>query len=110
MTDNIAFYNHQVNKKLYNYPIQWWNRVTDIANVKIFPHQSFSAHIHRRLIPDNGIGSIMLDVLFNFEESFPNFFAKHFQQSIIVLTKKKQVFSSFEMTRTNESRRSKKYI
>ena len=73
---------------VYNYPIQWWNRFTDVADVKIFPWRSFQAHIHKKLFPDNRIGSMMFDVLFNLEERFPKFFAKHFQYPMIVLTKK----------------------
>ena len=70
-------------------PIQWWNRFSDIADVKTFPARSFNANIHKRLIPDNKLGGMMLDMLFRLEESFPKFFAKHFQSPIIVLTKKK---------------------
>jgi ubiquinone/menaquinone biosynthesis C-methylase UbiE len=73
---------------VHGHPIQWWNRFTDIAEVKIFPSRSFGANIHKRLIPDNRIGSMMFDVLFYLEERFPNFFAKHFQYPLIVLTKK----------------------
>jgi ubiquinone/menaquinone biosynthesis C-methylase UbiE len=81
----------QANSSLYvhAHPLQWWNRFTDIAEVRIFPCRSFGANIHRRLIPDNRIGSMMLDILFNLEEAFPKFFAKHFQYPMIVLTKKK---------------------
>jgi len=74
---------------LHMNPIQWWNRFSDIAEVKTFPYRSFNANIHKRLIPDNKLGGMMLDVLFSLEDAFPRFFAKHFQIPIIVLTKKK---------------------
>ncbi len=74
---------------LHMNPIQWWNRFSDIADVKTFPSRSFNANIHKRLIPDNKLGGMMLDMLFRLEELFPKFFAKHFQSPIIVLTKKK---------------------
>jgi ubiquinone/menaquinone biosynthesis C-methylase UbiE len=70
------------------YPIEWWNRFKDVADVKIFPWRSFQAHIHRKLFPDNKIGSMMFDVLYHLEERFPKFFSKHFQYPMIVLTKK----------------------
>jgi ubiquinone/menaquinone biosynthesis C-methylase UbiE len=73
---------------VHAHPIQWWNRFSDVAAVKIFPSRSFGANIHKRLIPDNRIGSKMFDVLFYLEERFPDFFAKHFQYPLIVLTKK----------------------
>jgi len=73
----------------HGHPIQWWNRFTDVADVKIFPWRAFHAHIHKKLFPDNKIGSMMFDILYNLEERFPKFFAKHFQYPMIVLTKKK---------------------
>ena len=70
------------------HPIEWWNRFSDIANVKILPWRSFGSDTQKRFIPNNGIGRKMFDVLFNFEDRFPDFFAKHFQYPMIILTKK----------------------
>lgn len=85
----------QKNKDLslysYAHPIAWWNRFGDIASVKILPWRSFSAGAQKRLIPNNKIGSKMFDLLFNLEERFPDFFAKHFQYPMIILTKKKDL-------------------
>lgn len=82
--------NEEENNLLYIHmnPIEWWNRFSDVADVKTFPSRSLNANIHKRLIPDNKLGGMMLDVLYSLEESFPKFFAKHFQSPMIVLTKK----------------------
>lgn len=74
---------------LHSYPIQWWNRFSDIASVKILPWRSFDSNIQKRLIPDNKIGRKMFGILFNLEDRFPDFFVKHFQFPMIVLTKRK---------------------
>ena len=76
---------------LYFHPhsIDWWSRFSDVADIQILPWRSFGSGNQRRLIPDNKIGSIMFRLLFNLEESFPNFFVKHFQYPMIILTKRK---------------------
>jgi ubiquinone/menaquinone biosynthesis C-methylase UbiE len=81
---------HQDDFSLYSYahPIEWWNRFSDIANVKILPFRSFDTDTQKKLIPDNKIGRKMFDILFNLEDRFPNFFVKHFQYPMIILTKK----------------------
>ena len=71
------------------HPIEWWNRFSDIASVKILPWRSFSSYIQKRLIPDNKIGGKMFDILFNLEDRFPDFFVKYFQFPMIILTKRK---------------------
>lgn len=72
----------------YSHPIKWWNRFTDISIVKIMPWRSFDSGLQKRFIPNNKIGSRIFDILFNLEERFPNFFVKHFQYPMIILTKK----------------------
>ena len=76
---------------LYFHPhsIEWWERFSDIAIVNIFPWRSFGSDTQKRLIPNNKLGRKMFAVLFNLEERFPNFFVKHFQYPMIILTKKK---------------------
>jgi len=73
----------------YAHPIEWWNRFSDIASVKILPWRSFDSGKQKRLIPNNKIGRKMFDVLFNLEERFPEFFIKHFQYPMIILIKGK---------------------
>lgn len=70
------------------HPINWWNRFSDVASVQIMPWRSFSSDMQKWLIPNNKIGRKMFDVLFNLEEHFPNFFVKHFQYPMIILTKR----------------------
>lgn len=72
----------------YAYPIEWWNRFGDVADIKIMPWRSFSSDIQKRYIPNNKMGSKMFDMLFNLEERFPEFFVKHFQYLMIILTKR----------------------
>jgi len=71
------------------HPIEWWNRFSDVAHVQVLPWRSFSSDIQKRLIPNNKIGGIVFNLLFNLEERFPNFFVKHFQYPMIILTKRK---------------------
>jgi ubiquinone/menaquinone biosynthesis C-methylase UbiE len=72
----------------YRHSIEWWNRFCDIADVNIFPWRSFSSDFQKRMIPNNKFGRKMFSVLFNLEERFPDFFVKHFQYPMIILTKK----------------------
>jgi ubiquinone/menaquinone biosynthesis C-methylase UbiE len=74
----------------FAHPIQWWNRFRDIADIQIMPWRSFSAADQKWLIPNNKLGKIMFDILFNMEERFPNFFIRYFQYPMIVLTKRKR--------------------
>jgi ubiquinone/menaquinone biosynthesis C-methylase UbiE len=75
----------------YAHPIVWWNRFNDVANVKILPWRSFASDIQKILIPNNKIGRKMFDLLFNLEERFPDFFVRHFQYPMIILTKKEGI-------------------
>jgi len=70
-------------------PIEWWSRFSDVADVQILPWRSFGSGNQRRLIPNNKMGGIMFRLLFNLEERFPNYFVKHFQYPMIILTKRK---------------------
>jgi len=67
---------------------EWWKRFGDIADVNIFPWRSFSSDFQKRLFPNNKLGKKMFAVLFNLEERFPDFFVKHFQYPMIILTKR----------------------
>jgi ubiquinone/menaquinone biosynthesis C-methylase UbiE len=69
------------------HPLEWWDRFNDMAGVKILPWRSFGSDVQKKLIPDNRIGEIIFQVLFDLEERYPNFFARHFQYPMIVLTK-----------------------
>ena len=70
------------------YAIDWWDRFTDVAAVKILPWRSFSSEDQKRLMPNNKLGRKMFAVLFKFEERYSDFFVKHFEYPMIVLTKK----------------------
>ena len=72
----------------YAHPINWWNRFSDIADVKIMPWRSFASNHQKRLIPNNKLGKTMFDILFNMEDIFPNFFVKYFQYPMIILMKR----------------------
>ena len=67
----------------YAHPVEWWNRFNDVARVKILPWRSFSSDSQKILIPNNKIGKIMFDILFNLEEIFSDFFVRHFQYPMI---------------------------
>jgi ubiquinone/menaquinone biosynthesis C-methylase UbiE len=70
------------------HPIEWWSRFNDIASVKTLPWRSFHSDSQKRLVPNNKLGRKIFDVLFNLEERFPDFFVKHFQYPMIILTKR----------------------
>jgi ubiquinone/menaquinone biosynthesis C-methylase UbiE len=76
--ENVYFHPH---------PIEWWDRFGDVASVKILPWRSFSSTIQKKLIPNNKIGGVMFNLLFNLEERYPGFFVKHFKYPMIILTK-----------------------
>jgi ubiquinone/menaquinone biosynthesis C-methylase UbiE len=69
------------------HPLVWWHRFNDVADVKFYPWRSFAASVQKKLIPDNRIGRRMFDVLFDWEDRYPDFFVQHFQYPMIVLTK-----------------------
>ena len=48
---------------LHSYPIQWWNRFSDISSVMILPWRSFGSNIQKILIPDNKMGRKMFGIL-----------------------------------------------
>jgi len=74
----------------YTHPNKWWNRFSDdAANIKIMPWKSLNTDLQKCLIPNNKMGKKMFDMIFNLEERFPNFFAKYFCHSMIIITKKK---------------------
>lgn len=79
----------EVGLYFHPHPIEWWNRFSGVAHVQILPWRSFSSDIQKRLIPNNKMGSIIFNLLFNLEERFPDFFVKHFQYPMIILTKRK---------------------
>ena len=77
----------KINLYFFCHKISWWYQFKKNADVKIYPWRSFSSQHQRILFPNNIIGSVMLKIMFKFENIFPNFFARHFQYPIIVLTK-----------------------
>ena len=71
----------------FSHPLQWWNRFSDEAEVRVYPWRSLSSPHQKRLIPDNALGKTMFSILYAAEETFPRFFARHFVYPMIVLTK-----------------------
>lgn len=72
----------------YAHPIKWWNLFEDRADVKIVPWRSFGSSDQKLLIPNNKLGKKIFELLFYLEERFPDFFVKHFQYPMIILTKR----------------------
>jgi ubiquinone/menaquinone biosynthesis C-methylase UbiE len=72
----------------YAHPIEWWNRFSDVARIKILPWRSFDSNIQKALIPNNSLGARIFDLLLALEERFPRFFVNHFEYCMIILTKK----------------------
>ena len=70
------------------HPIDWWKRFEDVADVRILPWRSFAANHQRSLVPGGAVGERMLDLLFDLEDRYPEFFARHFQYPMIVLRKR----------------------
>jgi ubiquinone/menaquinone biosynthesis C-methylase UbiE len=77
-------------QKIYFYchENKWWDQFSQLADVKIKPWRSFASQHQKILIPNNKAGSVIFDLLFYFENKFPNFFVKYFQYCLIVLRKK----------------------
>lgn len=73
---------------VYVHSLEWWTRFEDIANINILPWRSFVSEVQKKIIPNNKLGSMMFDLLFKLEESFPVFFVKHFKYPMIILIKK----------------------
>jgi ubiquinone/menaquinone biosynthesis C-methylase UbiE len=78
----------KLNLYFHAYPNKWWNRFSDVADIKIFPWRSFLSSHQKMLIPNNNFGKKLFDILFNLEDRFPNLFVKHFEYPMIILTKK----------------------
>jgi ubiquinone/menaquinone biosynthesis C-methylase UbiE len=76
------------NLYFFAHPIDWWNRFSDIADIKIYPWRSLDTRTQKLLIPNNAIGKSILQILFLAEDRFPSFFVNYFQYPMIVLTKK----------------------
>jgi SAM-dependent methyltransferase len=70
------------------HPVSWWQRFEDVAEVRLFAWRSFDALWQKRLVPNNALGTKLLRWLFWLEDRFPNFFVRHFQYPMIVLTKR----------------------
>lgn len=72
----------------FDYPLAWWHRFHDVAELKVVPWRSFSSNQQKALIPDGKLGKWLFRILFRLEETFPDFFVKHFQYPMIVLKKR----------------------
>jgi len=86
------FLNHKrksQNQELYffAYPLEWWNRFQDVADVTMLPWRSFASQHQKLLIHGDRIGKFLFKILFEMEDRFPNFFVKYFQYPMIILRK-----------------------
>ena len=79
--EKLEFYFHA-------FPIQWWDRFSDIATIKVLPWRSFTATTQKTLFPDNKFGSKLFNLLYWLEDHFPQFFSKNLTYPMIILTKK----------------------
>jgi ubiquinone/menaquinone biosynthesis C-methylase UbiE len=79
-----------IDPALYFQPhrLEWWYRFGDVADIQILPWRSLRAKVSRKLIPNNKLGKLMFRTLFYLEDKFPNFFSRHFDYPMIILTKK----------------------
>ncbi|MBI4697586.1 MAG: class I SAM-dependent methyltransferase [Nitrospirae bacterium] len=73
---------------IYAYPLGWWDRFSDAADIKILPWRFFGSGHQKRLIPDNRIGRILFSILFYIEDKFPRYIARYCYFPMIILTKK----------------------
>jgi hypothetical protein len=72
----------------FRHPLEWWDRFSDVGEVRLYPWRSFHAKYLKAFFPNNFLGEWMLRVLFSLENRFPQFFIKHFDYLIVVITKK----------------------
>jgi ubiquinone/menaquinone biosynthesis C-methylase UbiE len=70
------------------YPISWWARFSDIANVSIHPWRMLTAGASKRLIPDTGLGKKMFSSLNSIEDNWPSLSLTLGAYPMIVLEKK----------------------
>ena len=80
-------FTHQKNY-FKRYPLKWWIRFDDIADVKIRPWRTFSAKIQKVFFPNNFIGKYLFQLLFKAESRFSRFFTLLGTYPIIILTKR----------------------
>ena len=85
--------NGEQQDKLYffSHPLSWWKRFEDEVDIEMLPWRSFYGPQQKILIPNNKLGKKILEILFNLEEKFPNFFVKHFQYPMLILKKKENL-------------------
>lgn len=86
---NRKVVNYSAEETLYFYPhkLDWWDRFSDVSQVKIFPWRSLNSDHQKSIIPDNFLGSLGLKLLFKAEDIFPKIFVRYFQYPMIVLKK-----------------------
>jgi ubiquinone/menaquinone biosynthesis C-methylase UbiE len=75
------------------HPLGWWDRFSEVADVRILPWRAFAAHHQKRFFPDSPFGERMLDRLFRLEDRFPGLFVRLFQYPMIVLVKRSSDYS-----------------
>lgn len=82
--------NEKSEYSLYNqsHVLTWWDQFKNQAEVQIYPWRSLSSRHQKLFFLNNVIGKIMFYVLEKLENTFPNFFVRHFKYPMIVLTKK----------------------
>jgi ubiquinone/menaquinone biosynthesis C-methylase UbiE len=72
----------------YRHPVSWWRRFEDVADVEILPWATLDPTVQKTFVPDNKLGSWMLDILFKLEDRFPHFLGRNSTYPMIILRKK----------------------
>ncbi len=70
------------------FPLGWWRRFEDVAQVSILPWRTFGAKAQKYLIPGGALGTWLLATLFRLEDRFPRFFARAGVYPMIVMRRR----------------------
>jgi hypothetical protein len=73
----------------YSYPLSWWKRFENQAEVKILPWRFLTASDSKRFIPNYFLGRTLLRLMLKIENHFPNFSAAFGAYPMIVLNKRR---------------------
>ncbi len=68
--------------------LAWWNRFSDVAEVRIVTWRTLTAKVSKLLIPDHPVGAFLLRGLFALERRFPHAMLPFAAYPLIVLRKK----------------------
>ncbi|MDB2397522.1 class I SAM-dependent methyltransferase [Planktomarina temperata] len=80
----------ETHHELYHFAfsLKWWRQFEDSADIKIHIWRTLNAFYLRRLIPNNRIGILILDILFKIEGIIPNRILTFLGQYPVIILKK----------------------